>query len=138
MLRKPYTADQVLRAITQVLNGAGGGRFYSKEAGCPPPAAWTGRRIVFAAFSVEVRRIVPAGLSRNLPSASGSVSFRACSEQHSRAAEPRSSSFQHTERDGCPAHVVKAPCGGRNVLAHARTRAQEVPEFVVTAAISSG
>ena len=51
---------------------------------------------------------------------------------------PRSSSFQHTERDGCPAHIVKAPCSGGNVLAHARTRAQEVPEFVVTAAISSG
>jgi transposase len=33
---------------------------------------------------------------------------------------PRSSSFQHTERDGCPAHVVKAPCSGGNVLAHAR------------------
>jgi hypothetical protein len=39
--------------------------------------------------------------------------------------------------DGCPAHIVKAPCTGGNVLAHARSRAQEVPEFVVTAAISS-
>jgi len=53
-------------------------------------------------------------------------------------ASPGSSSFQHTECDGCPAHVVKAPRSGGNVLAHARTRAEEVPEFVVTAAISSG
>ena len=51
---------------------------------------------------------------------------------------PGSSRFQHTESDGCPAHVVKAPRSGGNVLAHARTRAEEVPEFVVTAAISSG
>jgi hypothetical protein len=48
-----------------------------------------------------------------------------------------SSSFQNTKRDGCPAHVVKAPCSGGNVLAHARSRAEEVAEFVVTAAISS-
>ena len=26
-----------------------------------------------------------------------------------------------TERDGCPAHVVRAPCGGGDVLAHARS-----------------
>jgi hypothetical protein len=32
---------------------------------------------------------------------------------------------------------VKAPCGGRDVLTHARSRAEEVPDFVVTAAISS-
>jgi hypothetical protein len=49
----------------------------------------------------------------------------------------RSSSFQNTERGGCPAHIVKAPCSGGNVLAHARPRAEEVPEFVVTAAVSS-
>ena len=49
----------------------------------------------------------------------------------------RLSSFQDTERDGCPAHMMKAPCSGGNVLAHARSRAEEVPEFVVTAAISS-
>ena len=49
----------------------------------------------------------------------------------------RSSSFQNSERDGCPAHIVKAPCSGGNVLAHARSRAEEVPEFVVTAAVSS-
>jgi len=49
----------------------------------------------------------------------------------------RLSSFQNIERDGCPAHVVKAPCSGGNVLAHARSGAEEVPEFVVTAAISS-
>jgi hypothetical protein len=48
----------------------------------------------------------------------------------------RSSSFQNTERDGCPAHVVKAPCSGGNVLAHTRSRAKEVPELVVAAAIS--
>jgi hypothetical protein len=49
----------------------------------------------------------------------------------------RSSSFQDTEHDDCPAHMAKAPCGGGNVLAHARSGAEEVPEFVVTAAISS-
>jgi hypothetical protein len=32
---------------------------------------------------------------------------------------------------------VKAPCSGGNVLAHARSGAEEVPEFVVTAAVSS-
>ena len=48
-----------------------------------------------------------------------------------------SGSFQNTKRDGCPAHVAKAPCSRGNVLAHARSRAEEVPEFVVTAAISS-
>ena len=42
----------------------------------------------------------------------------------------RSSSFQNTERDGCPAHVVKAPRSARNVLTHARSRAEEVSEFV--------
>jgi transposase len=31
----------------------------------------------------------------------------------------RSSSFQDTKHDGCPAHMVKAPCSGGNVLAHA-------------------
>ena len=49
----------------------------------------------------------------------------------------RSSNFQDTECDGCPAHMLKAPCSGRNALAHARSRAEEVPQFVVTAAISS-
>src|SRR6516165_10451501 len=49
----------------------------------------------------------------------------------------RSNSFQNTERDGCPAHMVKAACGGGNVLAHARSGAKEVPELVVAAAISS-
>src|ERR1700733_5786215 len=48
----------------------------------------------------------------------------------------RSSSFHNTERDGCLAHVVKAPCSGGDVLAHARSRAKEVPELVVAAAIS--
>ncbi len=47
-----------------------------------------------------------------------------------------SGSFQNTKHDGCPAHVVNAPCSGGNVLAHARSRAEEVAEFVVTAAIS--
>src|ERR1700733_11755539 len=42
----------------------------------------------------------------------------------------RSSSFHNTERDGCLAHVVKAPCSGGGGLAHARSRAKEVPEFV--------
>jgi hypothetical protein len=46
----------------------------------------------------------------------------------------RLSSFQNTQRDGCPAPVVKAPCSGGKVLA--RSRAKEVPEFVVAAAIS--
>ena len=31
----------------------------------------------------------------------------------------RSSSFQDTEHAGCPAYMVKAPCRGGNVLAHA-------------------
>ena len=38
----------------------------------------------------------------------------------------RLSSFQNTERDGYPAHVVKAPRGGGNVLAYARSGAEEV------------
>ena len=68
----------------------------------------------------------------------GSVSVRACSGATCwGCGASRSSSFQDTERDGCPAHMVKAPCSGGNVLAHARSRAEEVPEFVVTAAISS-
>jgi RNA-directed DNA polymerase len=46
----------------------------------------------------------------------------------------RLSSFQDTECDGCPTHVLKAPRSGGNMLAHTRSRAQEVPEFVVTAA----
>jgi hypothetical protein len=33
--------------------------------------------------------------------------------------------------------MVNAPCSAGNVLAHARSRAEEVPELVVTAAISS-
>jgi hypothetical protein len=49
----------------------------------------------------------------------------------------RSSGCQNTEHDGCSAHVVKAPCSGGNVLAHAGSGAEEVPEFVVTAAIPS-
>ena len=49
----------------------------------------------------------------------------------------RSNSFQNTERDGCPAHMMKPACGGGNVLAHARSGAKEVPELVVAAAISS-
>jgi hypothetical protein len=47
------------------------------------------------------------------------------------------SNLQDTERDGCPAYMVKAPCSGGNVLAHARPRAEQVPQFVVSAAISS-
>ena len=49
----------------------------------------------------------------------------------------RSSGLQNTECNSCPAHIVKAPCGSGNVLAHARSRAQKVPEFVVTVAIPS-
>ena len=49
-----------------------------------------------------------------------------------------SSSFQDTERDRCSAHIVEAPCGGRNVLAHVGPAAQKVTEFVVATAISLG
>jgi hypothetical protein len=49
----------------------------------------------------------------------------------------RSSSFQDIEHDGCAAHMVKAPCSGGDVLAHTRLGAEEVPQFVVIAAISS-
>src|SRR5262245_29607004 len=48
-------------------------------------------------------------------------------EQFSAAEPTRSSSFQ-----GCPTHVLKAPGSGKNMLAHTRSRAQEVPQFVVT------
>src|SRR5208283_4531832 len=50
----------------------------------------------------------------------------------------RSSSLQDTKRDGCLAHVTKTPRSGRNVLAHTRPAAQEIPEFIVAAAISLG
>ena len=46
----------------------------------------------------------------------------------------RSSNFQDAENNGCSTHELKAPCSGRNMLAHTRSRAQEVPEFVVAAA----
>ena len=49
----------------------------------------------------------------------------------------RSSGCQNTEHDGCSAHVLKAACSSGNVLAHAGSGAEEVPEFVMTAAISS-
>jgi hypothetical protein len=63
----------------------------------------------------------------------GSVSFWACSGALSGCKASCSSSLQNTERDGRPAHVLKAQGSGGNMLAHARPRAEEVPEFIVTA-----
>jgi hypothetical protein len=64
--------------------------------------------------------------------------FEPTRSQHFSGCEARrSSSFQNTERDRRPAHMMEAPCGSGNVLAHSRSRAEEVPELVVTAAISS-
>ncbi len=54
----------------------------------------------------------------------------------SRRGASHSSGFQATERDGCPAHVVKAPCRGGNRLAHVRSAAGKVSELIVASAIS--
>jgi hypothetical protein len=48
----------------------------------------------------------------------GSVSFRACSGAISGRKAYCSSSFQNTQRDGHPMHILKAPGSGGNMLAH--------------------
>jgi hypothetical protein len=146
-LRSDYTADQLRRlarqvkdaaqarrllAIAAVLDGASRADAARNEPARSRPTAGRppfGGHPASATCSIRMRELVRWALSAFEP---------VPSNKFSAAEPPRSSSFQHTERDGCPVHVVKAPCGGRNVLAHARTRAQEVPEFVITAAISSG
>jgi len=90
-------------------------RFIRREQ--PPPA-----------FAEELfQQLISRAVSAFEPPQSNELGLRAS----------HSSSFQNTERDGGTAHMVKAPCGGGNVLAHARSSAKEVPEFVVTATISS-
>jgi hypothetical protein len=41
----------------------------------------------------------------------------------------------YPERCGA-AHMLKTPCRDRDVLAHSRPAAQEIPEFVIATAIS--
>jgi hypothetical protein len=50
----------------------------------------------------------------------------------------RSSGLQDTECDRRSAHLAKSSRGRRNVLAHAGSDAQEIPEFVVALAVSPG
>jgi len=111
-------------------------------SGQDPQAVFAKDGLLDALKKALAERVLNAELDHHLAeerAQAGSVSFRACSEQQIPGLRsPGSSSFQHTESDGCPAHVVKPPRSGGNVLAHPRTRAEEVPEFVVTAAISSG
>ena len=47
-------------------------------------------------------------------------------DRNSGCGASRLSGFQDAERDGCSAHVLKAPRGSRNVLAHVGSAAEKV------------
>jgi hypothetical protein len=66
----------------------------------------------------------------------GCVSFRAVDRLRFGHPASRSGRLQDAERYRGSSHVLPTPCCRGNVLAHARSAAQEVSELVVAAAIS--